>query len=210
MNEQTQLISSWPQVLSERRSLRRNHNEVVCLSMTISLPSVQAQVLALQSPTAENIPRRPPLHFDYWSVNNEECSRNTCHVDVAAARTTCLREAMGWGDCERLVGNQSSEANTQIGSSRICAKTIFGDRAVIGCSDNEAWTECLFHSALSSGNQLTNTWFHKHSWSIKQNCHKRPMLLWFYQMLLGTTLKLKRLIVFIKWWHQQYDRWSCQ
>lgn len=64
--------------------------------MTISLLSVQAQVLALQSPTAENIPRRRPLHFDYWSVNNEECSRNTCHVDVAAARRRAYERR--WGE----------------------------------------------------------------------------------------------------------------
>lgn len=150
----TSLIWSRPWVLSEQQSLRWNHNEAVCLSMTISLTSVQVQVLALQSPTAENIPRRLPLHFDYWSVNNEECSRNTCHVDVAAARPTCLREAMGWGDCERLVGNRSSEANTQTSSSR-SVQLIFRGRAVIGRSDNEAWTESLLHSALTGWNWFT-------------------------------------------------------
>lgn len=86
-------------------------------------------------------------------MNNEECSRNTCHVDVAAARPTRLREAMGWGDCEKLVGKQSSEANTQ--PSPICVKTIFGGSAVIGSSDNEAQTECLFLLALAGENQIT-------------------------------------------------------
>lgn len=86
-------------------------------------------------------------------MNNEECSRNTCHVDVAAARPTRLREAMGWGDCKKLVGKQSSEANTQ--PSPIGVKTIFEGRPVIGGGDNEAQTECLFLLALAGESQIT-------------------------------------------------------
>ncbi len=81
-------------------------------------PQCRPRCLLFRAQQQKISPDGGHLHFDYWSVNNEECSRNTCHVDVAAARPTCLREAMGWGDCERLVGNRSSEANTQTGSSR--------------------------------------------------------------------------------------------
>lgn len=195
MNEQTLLIWSRLWVLSERQSLRWKRDETACLSMTISLPSVQAQVLALQSPTAENIPRRLPLHFDYWSVNNEECSRNTCHVDVAAARPTRLREAMGWGDCERLVGNRSSEANTPMGSSR-SVQLILRGRAVIGRSGNEAWTESLLHSALTGRNWFTEHAISKtqlvfitHIWHIQWKCHKPDINIDFFIIFFALVAK---------------------
>ncbi len=59
-----------------------------------------------------------------------------------------MRRLRAAGGKPKLGGKYSNRQLT------ICAKPIFGGRAVIGSSDNEAQTECLFHSAFG-GNRFT-------------------------------------------------------
>lgn len=81
-----------------------------------------------------------------------------------------VRRLRAAGGKQKLGGKYSDRQLT------ICAKPIFEGRAVIGCSDNEARTECLFHSAFTGGNQFTEYVILQTQLVNKAVCQKRPKL----------------------------------